>query len=139
MSQQGSYAAHLLAITVGGAVITGLADGDVVSADHDTDQTDALEGADGYISMSTRPAARLGTIELTLAQTSLANNELEALTSLGTSLPVQIFNPLGGELASMSQGRLKKGPPIKYGKSAGSRPWIFTGRLILNRAGFADL
>lgn len=136
MSQQGGYAAHQVAIVVGGAVITGFADGDFVTADHDTDESEALEGADGYISMSSRPADRLGTIEIVLAQTSLANNELQALTAPGTSVPVQVYNPQGGELASMPQARLKKGPPVKYGKSAGTRSWTFHGRLTLNRAGF---
>lgn len=136
MGQQGGYAAHQVAIVVGGAVITGFADGDFVSADHDTDESEAIEGADAYISMSSRPPDRLGTIEITLAQTSLANNELQALTATGLSVPVQVFNPQGGELASMPQARLKKGPPVKYGKSAGSRAWTFHGRLTLNRAGF---
>lgn len=136
MGQQGGYTASQVAIVVGGAVITGFGDGDFVNADHDTDESEALEGADGYISMSNRPPERLGTIEITLAQTSLANNELQALVFAGTSVPVQIYNPQGGELASMPQARLKKGPPVKYGKSAGSRPWIFHGKLTLNRAGF---
>lgn len=136
MSQQGGYAAHQVSIVVSGAIITGFADGDFVTADHDTDESEAIEGADSYISMSSRPADRLGTIEIVLAQTSLANNELQALTAPGVSVPVQVFNPQGGELASMPQARLKKGPPVKYGKSAGSRSWIFHGRLTLNRAGF---
>lgn len=136
MGQQGGYTAQNVSIVVGGALITGFGDGDFVNADHDTDESEAMEGADGYISMSNRPPERLGTIEITLAQTSLANNELQALVFAGTSVPVQIYNPQGGELASMPQARLKKGPPVKYGKTAGSRAWIFHGKLTLNRAGF---
>jgi len=139
MSQQGGYAAHLLAITAAGALLTGTGDGDFFNAEHDSDETEPTEGADGYIAMSSRPKERLGTIEITLAQTSLANNELEILTASGLPIPIQCFNPQGAECAFMGAAMVKKAPGVKYGQKAGSRVWVFTGKLRLNRAGFSQI
>lgn len=138
MAAQGGYSAHQITVIVNGVIISGFAAGDFVTADHETDDTEAFEGADGYVATADKPEFRLGTIELVLAQTSLANNELSAILAGRTLVPVQVFNPKGGELALMPQAKLKKSPPIAYGTGIKDRTWAFIGKLRKSHAGYDE-
>ncbi len=135
---QGGFSAHLVTVIVDGIIVTGFADGDFVSADHDSDDTAAFEGADGYVATADKPAERLGTVEIKLMQTSLANTTLAKLMATKTFVRVQIYNAKGGELALMSRGKLKKAPAIAYGKDVKERTWTFIGKLRKSIAGFEE-
>ena len=135
MPGQGRHDLTKCTFCINGFVVNGFADGDVISFAHDTDETDTVEGADGFLAMSTRPSTRLGTASLDLSQASLANNVIQAILAKPGPVAITFFNALSGENAVMPKARCKKRPDMAYARGAKNRKWTFAGLLTLTFAG----
>ena len=126
---QGTYDPAQVIITVGGTIVTGFADGDFITAKYDEDRYNAKAGADGEVGR-TKNASRLGTIEIVLASTSLANTELSALFNLSllggidNPIPVGVADLSGRGLVVASKCWLKTAPDFVRGKEITENTWV---------------
>ena len=125
---QGTYSGEKVIITVGGVIVTGFADGDFITASYEEDRYTAKIGADGEIGRS-KTASRLGTIEIVLASTSLANTELSTLFNLSllggidAPIPVAVADLSGRGLVAASKCWVKTAPDWVRGKEISENTW----------------
>jgi len=138
---QGTYSADKVVITVGGVIVSGFGDGDFVTAKYDEDRFTKKVGADGEVGRS-RTASRAGTIEITLSQTSKANDELSALFNLSqfgsydAPINVGVADLSGRSVATSSKSWIKTAPDMTFGKEIGERTWALDcADLILSFGG----
>jgi len=126
---QGTYSADKVIIAIGGVNVSGFADGDFVSAKFDEDRYMKKSGADGEVGRSRNPS-KAGTIDITLSQTSQANDGLSALFSLdaiGTydaPISISVADLSGRSLATASKAWIKTSPDLTFGKEIGDRVWV---------------
>jgi hypothetical protein len=126
---QGTYSADQVIVTVGGVIVSGFADGDFITAQYDEDRFTKMVGADGEVGRSKNPS-RAGNIEITLAASSRANDELSALFNLdslaGVDAPIAIaVSDLSGRtVIGASKGWIKSAPEVTFGKEIGERVWV---------------
>ncbi len=125
---QGTYSAEQVIVTVGGLIISGMTDGDFVTAKYEEDRYMPYVGADGEVGRS-KNASRLGTIEIVLAHTSLANTELSSLFNLSliggidNPIPFGVADLSGRGLVTASKCWLKMPPDWVRGKEIGECTW----------------
>jgi len=125
---QGTYAAEKVVVTVGEVIITGFADGDFITAKYDDDRYTKKVGADGEVGRS-RTASRAGTIEIVVASTSKANDELSALFNfaqiggIDPPVPIAVSDLSGRSLCFASKAWVKTAPDMKFGKEIGENTW----------------
>lgn len=134
--QQGGYVGSEVTVVVDGLIMSGLANDDFVEWDHDTDDSTLYEGID-HVAVALNPKERAGFVRFKLSQTSLANNQLQALLEAKRVVSVVVRNPLGGEGCVMTRGTLKKAPAGVFGRAVKERTWEFVGKLRKVHGGFA--
>jgi hypothetical protein len=116
-------------VTFLGAVLHGFAPGTYIKASRDEDAFTKQIGADGEVARI-RNRNRGGSVELTLQQTSTANDVLSAQTLLdqagtGGYGPLLIKDPSGTTLLSAPVAWIKKVADVELAKDLTTRTWVF--------------
>lgn len=125
---QGTYSAEQVIVTVGGRIITGFGESDMVTCKFDNDRYTAKAGADGEVARA-KTADRMGTIEIVLSHTSAANAELSDLFKTGLMggtdgiVDVTVADLSGTGLATASAAWLKSSPDFVRGREIGEQTW----------------
>lgn len=126
----GTYDPTKVIVTIGGVIVSGFGDGDAITARYDEDRYTKYTGADGEVSRS-KNASRAGSIEVVLAQTSKANDELSALFNLALFggadgvFPVGLVDLSGRTVLAASKCWIKTAPDVVFGKEVTDRTWTF--------------
>jgi len=128
MAQIRTYAADEVRIVVGGAPITGLADGTFVSVSRDEQAYNKVTGADGTTSRA-KTANRAGTITLTLQQTSPANDVLSGYMIADEQdnsgvVPVLVKDGSGRTVVSAASAYVQQAPDADFSKDIEEREWV---------------
>lgn len=122
-----TYSPGDVALSIGGNLITGFADGTFISVEREVDAMTKVVGADGEVSR-TRSANYSGALTLTLKQTSdgnrilgtyLANDETDGSGIFDVLLTDNLDNKLFA-----AEGWCRKGPTEEYASEEGSREWV---------------
>lgn len=122
----GRYDAKDVALTVDGVFITGFADGTFIEAEKDEDNMDTAVGAQGDVVDSTVNNP-LGTITVTLQQTSPSVSYLTQLANSGEHVPVYIIsNNEPKEKIGGSEARIRKPASVSFSDTAESREFEIT-------------
>jgi hypothetical protein len=121
-----TYSPTECSVIVGGAIITGFADGTFVKVTRDDDAFKKVVVADGEVSRSKSPN-RGGSIEITLTQVSDSNAILGAMALIDDEsgegvVPVIVKDNLD-YTAIGSKGWIKKLPDMERGKDMGNMTW----------------
>lgn len=128
MAQVRTYAADEVRIVVGGALISGYADGTFVSVSRDEQAFNKITGADGTTSRS-KSANKAGTITLILQQTSPSNDVLSAFmiadeqTNNGV-VPVLVKDTSGRTLHFAASAWVQQMPDQDFSKDIEERQWV---------------
>ncbi|MFC5541563.1 phage structural protein [Ureibacillus suwonensis] len=119
----GTYDARKVVTTVDGVIITGYSDGSMVKASKDNDNFEASSSAQGD-SIITINGDSLGTIEITLNQTSPSISYLDQLANERKIVPVWVnSNNEVKEVVGGTQGIVTKPADKEFGKSATNRTY----------------
>lgn len=119
----GRYDAKEVAVVVGGVYLTGFADGTFVEAEKDEDNMDTTVGAQGDVVDSTINNP-LGTLTVTLQQTSPSNKYLTDLSNSGELVDAYIIsNNVPKEVIGGSQCRVVKPSAVSFSDTAESREY----------------
>lgn len=137
MQRLAQYDPKMVFITLGAIALDGFADGTFVKVTSDEDAFSLKTGADGE-STRVRTNNNAATIEITLMQSSIANDLLSALHNIDRNIPggggVQPFmlkDALGRTLHVAEQAWVQKRPDAEYGLEAATRTWLLrTNNLI---------
>lgn len=102
-------------VTVDGTIITGWAEGEVISVEKNEDDVIPYVGADGSVTYA-ESADQTGTITLTLKQTSSSLPVLQNLRKSKKLFPIQILDVSTGTYKTGgTEARILKMPPRSYG------------------------
>lgn len=130
-----TYSPKDILVTVGGAIITGYANGAFVQVEQAEDQVSLVVGSDGEATR-TVSANRSGSITITLQQTSESNailsgfHQRDMLDKAGI-FPVLVKDNLGKSLYTAETAWVRKMPNAEFGNESGTREWVIdTDRLI---------
>lgn len=124
-----TYDPAQIVIQWGPIIASGYQDGSFAKASRDADTFAKYVGTDGEVSRA-RSRNRAGSVEITLAQTSLTNDllsqeqEVDELTGLGV-YPLTVKDLNGTTLVYAPEAWLKKPAEVEYGKEIGPRVWTF--------------
>ena len=135
-----TYDAKQVSIIVGGAIISGYADGSFVRVERNADQFSLVMGADGEATRS-KSNNKSGRFTFTLQQSSDSNAILAgfaALDELSNNgiIPVLVKDNSGNSLHTAAQAWCVKYPSSEYAKESGTKEWVFeTDELITFPAG----
>mgnify|MGYP001575771059 CR=1 FL=1 len=139
----GSYSPNDVSVVVNGIPIQGFAEGSFVDFAFDTDAATMVEGADGFAAVAMKKGNRKATLTLSLMQTSMANNVLQALltsqqaASFAGAFPsIIVLNAQGGELVQIPRAVIAKEPDVKYSGDIESREWKFVGQAKTETLGY---
>lgn len=117
----GTYDARKVVTTVAGVFITGYADGTMVKASKDNDNFEASSSAQGDAVVSINGDV-MGTIEITLNQTSPSIAYLDGLANARTLVPVWVnSNNEVKEVVGGTKAMITKPSDKEFGKSASNR------------------
>lgn len=123
-----TYNPKKVAISAGGFIVTGYADGTFVNVEFDEDQWNLAMGSDGE---GTRVKSNnyAATITISLMQSSDSNAVLQAFwasdrLSDGGVFPLLIKDNSGKSLYSAEKCWVQKQPPAEFGKEATAREWV---------------
>lgn len=117
----GTYDARKVVTTVAGMFITGYGDGTMVKASKDNDNFEASSSAQGDAVISVNGDG-MGTIEITLNQTSPSISVLDGLANARTLIPVWVnSNNEIKEVVGGTKAMVTKPSDKEFGKSATSR------------------
>jgi len=125
------YNADEVIVTVGTVIIdSGLADGEFLTIEQDTEDTEDVVGTDGEVAVS-RTNDRRATATIKLLQTSSANDGLSALSALvkespsmaGAFVPFHVQDLNGRSLFTASQCWVRKAPDRTFDRTAQSTEW----------------
>ena len=124
-----TYDPKQVAVLVSGVPMSGFADGTFISVERDEDAFSKVSGADGIVSRA-KSNNSMGTLTLTLAQTSPSNDVLSALATLDELtnagiFPIIVKDNSGRSIHFSSNAWVKKVPAAGYAKEVGNREWIF--------------
>ena len=116
-------------ILIGGIPISGYADGTFVTVARDEDAFTKVSGADGIVSRA-KTNNTMGTMTLTLAQTSPSNDALSAFATIDEIsnvgvVPILVKDNSGRSIHFAANAWVKKMPDSGYAKEVGNREWIF--------------
>lgn len=119
----------LVTVVVNGIPIQGYADGTGVKVARADDAFKKTVGMDSSVTR-TKSADKSGTVEITLAQTSLSNPILSAIATIdeaqnGGIVKVAVSDLSGTSLYSADKAWIRKQPDAEFGKTASNRTWIF--------------
>ncbi|RUL56463.1 phage structural protein [Lysinibacillus antri] len=121
MPHIGTYDARKVVATVGGVFITGYADGSFVKASKDNDNFEATSSAQGDAVVSVN-GDQMGTIEITLNQTSPSISYLDNLANTRAMVPVWVnSNNEIKEVAGGTKAMITKPSDKEFGKAASNR------------------
>jgi len=118
-----------LVCTVGGLPITGWADGDALMVEYDEDSWTEYIGCDGEVTRVYQ-SRKHGTITIRLGPLSASNRTLAQLkrtddeTGVAT-VPIFIFDMLGGDQFLAPQAWCKKDPGRTFGRDVTEKEWIY--------------
>lgn len=112
-------------IIIGGAIINSW---NAVTVEREEDQNIMSAGTSGE-NTRTKNANNLGTITLTLPQTSGDNGILTGLAVADDVFSVMIQDKSGSSVHVMAEAVIGKRPAAEYGKEAGEREWTIMGGL----------
>jgi hypothetical protein len=120
-------------VTFAGNLITGFAAGTFISAERAEDTFSAEAGASGEVAR-VRNRNKLGTVTLTLMQTSPSNDVLSAQAKRdelsGTGAGSLLVKDLGGTtLIASPSAWIKKPPAVEFAKELSNREWVLEGEL----------
>ena len=117
----GTYDARKVVTIVGGMFITGYGDGTMVKASKDNDNFEASSSAQGDAVVSINGDG-MGTIEITLNQTSPSISVLDGFANARTLIPVWVnSNNEIKEVVGGTKAMVTKPSDKEFGKSATSR------------------
>ncbi|MBD7944711.1 MULTISPECIES: DUF3277 domain-containing protein [Psychrobacillus] len=117
----GTYDARKVVTTVGGIFITGYADGTMVKASKDNDNFEASSSAQGDAVVSINGDG-MGTIEITLNQTSPSISVLDGFANARSMVPIWVnSNNEVKEVVGGTKAMITKPADKEFGKSASSR------------------
>lgn len=127
-----TYSSRDVNVSYCGYPLTGLSPDTFVTLARNADLTDEEVGADGQLSVSRMPD-RTGTCTITLQQNSLGNLVLaEVINRQETGVPfitgsLEITDPSGTILATLTNAHIKTAPEIGFGSSASgsTRAYVF--------------
>jgi UTP-glucose-1-phosphate uridylyltransferase len=91
MAEVRTYDASNVTVTVKGQFITGFAEGSFVECEKDETNFDVKVSAQGDVSVAKRNNT-LGTVKITLSQTSPSVNFLDSLANSGEIFPVSVIS-----------------------------------------------
>lgn len=130
-----TYDPKQISVIVGGAIMSGYADGEFVTSERNEDAYTMAAGADGEVSR-VKSNNKSGRITITLQQTSDSNTILTAFAAadeLSNSgvVPVFIKDLKGVTLVSAARAWIVKYPATPFGKDVQNRAWVLeTDELI---------
>jgi hypothetical protein len=130
-----TYDFKSVAVIFGGRLLTGFAEGDAVTVEHDEDMYTTTNGADGEVTRS-RSNNNMGTITLRFMQTADANDILNGfvqadLNSNSGIQPILIKDNSGRSLHAAEKAWIQKQPAAGYGAEASEREWVIRcGQLV---------
>lgn len=120
-----SYSSDNVIVLVNSAYITGKADGTFVSSEKDEDQFETYIGADGEVATA-ETHNNLGTITVTLEQTSPSNKFLMDIYNRKQTVPVYVIDSNGsGEKSGGSEARILKSPTRGFARGIETREYQF--------------
>lgn len=135
-----TYDFKQVAVIVGGSLITGFAEGDAITVEHDEDDWSLQVGAEGDATRS-KSNNKAGKITLRLQQASESNlildgyRKADLLSNAGT-LPVMVKDGSGNSLHTAEQAWIVKPPSAGFGMESADREWVIqTHELISIEAG----
>lgn len=116
-------------VSIGGAIMSGFADGEFLSIIADNQQFSKVVGADGF---TTRVKSNNynGTLTLTLSQSSPSNDilsgflNLDRISNLGI-VPILIKDMSGTTTLFSAQGWIQQFPDVTYSNEISNRAWTF--------------
>jgi hypothetical protein len=129
-----TYDAKKVVCIVGGAILSGFSDGDMVSVERNEDTFTLQVGTDGEGTRS-KTNNRSGRFTFSLMQTSAANLALTAIAKLDElgnagAVPILVKDVNGTSAYGASVAWLVKPPAAAFGREADVREWVFeTGEL----------
>lgn len=123
-----TYDPQKVALSLGGQIMSGFADGTFISIERDENSFEKVTGADGDVSRS-KTANKSATLTLTLNQTSPSNDILSALAALDEVassgvFPVILKDNSGTTVVSSGAGWIRKPPTSGFGKVIETREWV---------------
>lgn len=123
-----TYDPALVVLALGEVIFSGYADGSMIQAERAADSFTPHVGADGEVSR-TRSRNRMGSVTVTLKQTSLTNDALSALLAadelLGTGIrPLTLRDMSGTTLLAADRAWLRKPAASEFGKDQADRQWV---------------
>lgn len=127
---QGAYSADKVIVAIAGIVVSGMGDGDFISAEYADDRVTPKAGADGEVAISVNPS-KLGTITLTLSAASASNDELSTAYNLANfvgftaAFPISVTDLSGRTVLAASKCWLQSAPTVTFGKEVGDREYVF--------------
>lgn len=122
-----TYSAGDVVLTVGGAIISGFADGTFVTVAREAASFTKVTGSDGTVSRA-RSNNRSGTMTITLLQTSPSNDILSAFLAEDELNGTGVFQVLlkdvtGGSRFFSAVAWVETLPSVEYGKELSNREW----------------
>lgn len=120
------YDAKNVAVTIDGIYLTGYAEDTMVTAEKAEDRSTFSVGAQGDVvqNIVNNP---LGTVVVTLSQTSPHIAYLNELANTGAQVPVWVINKnTNEEMAGGSVGVVNKPAPIEFGAEVTTREFTFS-------------
>lgn len=123
-NQVGTYKVKSLICVIGGVIVDGWADNDYITVKYDQPRTQTREGADGGVGIAVTES-RLGTIEITLLQTSTVNDALTALFSdASRRYPFTLSDGSGSSVFTSSDAWIQDTPEANFGTDIKDRRWV---------------
>lgn len=137
------YNASEVAMSFAGIPITGLADGEFVTIEMDTDDFGDVVGSDGEVA-SFRTNDRRAKVTFKLLQTSaaisrlmaLSNADLAAINGAGVGA-LMVENLSTGERWEAPEARIMKQPNVSLGREVGSREFVIRAYNLIASPGVA--
>ncbi|WP_313893856.1 phage structural protein [Psychrobacillus sp.] len=124
----GTYDARKVVTTVDGIFITGYADGTMVKCSKDNDNFESSSSAQGDAVVSIN-GDNMGTIEITLNQTSPSVSYLDKLANERKLMPIWVnSNNEIKEVTGGTKAMITKPSDKEYGKSASNR--VYTAKVF---------
>lgn len=122
-----TYSPGDVALSVGGNIISGYADGTFIAVEREVDAMTKVVGADGEVSR-TRSANYSGMITLTLKQTADSNRILGAFALQdeedGSGIVDVLLSDNLGNKVFASEGWIRKIPNVELSGEETNREWI---------------
>ena len=123
-----TYDPSEMSIIIGGSIINSW---NTVNVELDEDEQAASTGTSGEHTRTINPN-NMGTLTLTLPQSSADNAKLQALATSKQIFSTMVMDKNGNDVHVMAEAFISKRPPAEYGKEHGEREWIIKGGLSTN-------